>query len=255
MASVKLHIPYYDDNILRRVINLNNNNNNIKILFIDGIKNVNKDRKFKYICEKIFDNYGTNLIIIGDFLMLPIPKRSRYIIKGIKGKNKQKYTQSGYQQITHKKLMKSIKKLICDSWSIHTAKIRHPITNKYIEIDVYKLWYITYNKKHNLMNKFKFIKSFYKLENIKDYETLELWNDETIKSKNQRDKIKKANVKYPVITYKKKVLDGNHRVAKSYLSKNIKNIKFIKLTLKEVENCVIKDIDETINTIKKGCHV
>ena len=237
MSCVKLHLPWYDTDILLDIVNVMSRYKDVKVIDIDEIKSKNPKNRYNKICQNIFKNYAYRVILIGNFSVypLPIPRYTKFISTGIRinPQDGEKYVEYGYQIVQKNIISELIANSICSS-SIATFGGFKLDSKEYLG-DTYHLWYLSkFNKVYKIKRQ-ELIQKAFQVKNEKDFEIEMLWENTTQKKtryityenlkqyKGNYNRVRKAKLDYPIQIYKVRnkyhILDGIHRTARAYQNK------------------------------------
>lgn len=233
MSSVKIHLPYYTEKILLKMIELMNNNNLI-VQNIDEFKKKidgNKpslDILYNKIGNFIFTSKHDNIFLIGDTknLMLPIPLSSKVLLKdtSVSSSQKKRYILMGYTELTEKEIINELLNYL-NSSSKHTCGFEKK-NGTLAKFDVFKLWFYSYGMQATKFDVDNIMEYVYGTANIDEIKKIKLWNNTTLNNINKYPdharRLNDADINVPILMTiyngSPKMLDGVHRLIKSFVT-------------------------------------
>lgn len=244
MSNVKLHLPFYTKEILLKLMDLIKEETDMRIIHIKDFPKTEKQLYTK-LGKFIFDNEDQKLIILGDTgkLNLPIPHISKIIFKhkSVSDARYKFYKKMGYFTVKEKELSQKNKIItMLHSTFTHTGGF----SDRYF--DVFKLWYLTRNLKQIKFEVSDVMEALFgpeweeEIHHHKFWRNVKLKNIKKKKHKEHYDRIKNADLKYPIMMTEDNdifLVDGFHRLLKSYLAKKkyIDVLMIPKSIMKEAE--------------------
>jgi hypothetical protein len=252
MSTVRLHLPFYDEIILSKIMKLMNEIKNIYIININELKNYKNYELYENICKKIFENYAMKIIILGNFNSSPLPisNNSKILIKELINKPIQKYDKYNYKIMDKKKLLDKLDEFI-HTYDTHIFSIDD------FNGDVFKLWFLTQNIEYENIDLSELIKKLFKKTDIRK---IKFWNkiliDDIKEFPNEYERMKNSDLSFPIIVFKNKndytILDGFHRLIKAYRYdyKKIK-VKYVNFNLIKKVYIDEKNLEKDLGLIVK----
>jgi len=247
MSLVKLHLPFYTEKILLKIIDLMNDMTDLIVQNVDEF-NETGDKQYNKIGDFIFNqDKDSKIFLLGDYSItqLPIPWSTRIILKhkSVSESKIKKYTKMRYEVMTEKKIINELVNLV-KSDSSHTCGFNK--NNKMSQYDVYRLWFETHNAKtikYTVPNVMEYIHGS---SDWDDIVKIKLWDKKvTLANINNFpyhvQRINRADLNIPILmtmhNKQPELLDGLHRLIKAYLTneKTIKVIMVDKQQLKKAE--------------------
>lgn len=235
MSIVKLHLPFYNDKVLLKIISVMNDRCEIVCQDIHDLGAKSSHELYEKIGQLIFElDSSIQLILLGDSgkLQLSIPESSRFVIKSSSDKIKP-YLSMGYKPISERSLLTTLEDKL-DHESIHHAGMQMK-DGKILMFDVYKLWYLTNDIKPIKFEVTDVLEQVFGTSDYKSLKNLPLWEDITLanikKHPEHYKRVKNADLSCPIlmIIHNKTptLVDGLHRLIGAFMMKE----KFIKVKM------------------------
>ena len=245
MSLVKLHLPFYTQKILLKIIDLMNDMTDLIVQNVDEF-NESGDKLYKKIGDFIFkQDTNSKIFLLGDSgtNQLPIPWSTRIILKhkSVSNSKFKKYEKMRYESMSEKKIIDELENFAKSS-STHVCGFNKG-KGKVSKYDVYRLWFETHgakSKKYTVSNVIEYV---YGSSEWEDMIKVKLWDKKvTLANINNFphhvQRINRADLNIPVLMtmYNKEpqLLDGVHRLIKAYLT-NERTIKVIMVDKKQLK--------------------